>query len=187
MGKTCAFNTGKKAPEKANPLSNFFPLTLSMEHHYEPDTGKKTKPKIDLYDLAFPVFLFIMALVTFFIYLHTPLYSGVREQLKMSVDVLEQNPRHIGKDQMMANEFGSSNGLMGSEITSTGRNVAAGCLLVPSLDGLKYVPVAYLISPSMHNIYSIRDLGFFMFEEDENVHFTQICDAHTKARNFTLD
>lgn len=158
-----------------------------MEKSPEFNTEKKTPSKIDLNELVFPLFLLAGALMAFCIHLQTPAYSGVREKLITSIDVLEHDPRQLGKGEMMLNEWGFSRGLMGSEVPLTGRNIAAGCLLIPSLDGPKYIPAGYSISPSTHTIVKIHDLNFFRLDEEGNARFTQICDDYTEAGDFTSD
>jgi hypothetical protein len=97
--------------------------------------------------------------------------------LMESIETLGHDARRLGKDELPHNHWGSTSGVMGSVVTNKDKHVAAGCLLIPSLDGLKYIPVGYTINPFLNTISTVHSLGWYGFDDALNARFKKTCDA----------
>jgi hypothetical protein len=138
----------------------------------------KTSKKSGVLDILIPLTGAIIIMAAGFIYSEkTDLVANEGEALKASIETLDHDARKLGEDELPSNHWGSTSGFMGTVVTDKNKHVAAGCILSPSLEGLKYIPVGYTINPFLNTISTVHSLGWYRFDDELNAHFKQKCDS----------
>ena len=152
-------------------------LTMSEE---TPGTEveNKTPKKRDALDKIIPILGAVIIMAAAFAYSNvTDVVANDRKALMASIETLDHDPRNLGKDELPRNHWDSTSGYMGDIVTYKDVDVAAGCLLAPSLQGQKYIPVGYTINPFLNTISTVHSLGWYGFDDDLNARFKKTCDA----------
>jgi hypothetical protein len=143
-------------------------------------------PELDAYDIVFLRFLyfciFVIICVALYVYYHcvylTPGYDekgGIGYAVTSFIDNFDTDTVVLGEGELPQNQWGSTHGLIANMEEYTRDNSAVGCLLVPSLDGPKFIPVVYKINPDLNTIYEILDSSWLRLDDDLDARFKKTC------------